>query len=62
MTIIHDFKSLRDHMDKLIQRDIAREQTTVTMQPPQTAKRLWCPSCAYKGTCPHCQSMTKPSA
>ena len=57
MTIIHDFKSLRDHMDKIIQRDEAREQADA---PRDRTQKFWCHVCGYKATCTTCKALAKP--
>ena len=60
MTIIHDFKSLRDHMDKIIKRDEAREQAG-TEPPPKQQQQNWCPVCGYMHTCSSCRAASQPA-
>jgi hypothetical protein len=58
VTIIHDFKSLRDHMDKLVQRDAAREEAPPP--PPKQQQQMWCHVCGYHRTCAVCTKQAQP--
>jgi hypothetical protein len=58
MSILRNFKSLRDHMDRLVQRNEAREQADAA--PPPKQQSFWCHICGYKHTCATCQGMARP--
>jgi hypothetical protein len=58
VTIINDFKSLRDHMERLVQRDEARSKSEPI--PPAQPQQLWCHTCGYHRTCAVCTKQAQP--